>query len=526
MGLEIVIICWIAGWAVKNAVNDVAASTRGKPPPSHQKWAAREFKRAARDGRKARTAPGYGRRLWDNAVAEWAERADQRHHARMEFIRARAPQRNQRWLDRRLARAQRWDNARDAAAQRLGVAWRSTRSGTANAVKAGAGWVADSVTGRTRDGDPIAAPDLAAVPDIEPAALAAADLSGCRPAELARASGVIGDDDGPVDPSTMLGLDRCLQRVRSRRDTAVATADQARAARDFGRLREANTWVEALDNLAGELGRRRNKLIWARVIDADAARHLTDRALHEMAGVPDDVTVDETTTGGLDHLIAQARKTREAAQARAAGPDGLGMDMVDVINTGRLLGELQQRRVAAARHERAQQQPPTDADTPATGTDAGTTTTNGDQMAATQPTGEITDLPTAVAFTEQMAGYFTTLGNTLEEPAGQAQQAAKDLGQAPSIIEGGQAALSGHGFGDAITGKFAAASEAATAAQQAMDTAARAMADAREKATTAQTAFGDAGAALSSQSGIAEQVQTHKGSGAGVASSTDFYANA
>lgn len=129
-GLEFLLLLVIGGYAAKHAVVDGASAVRGKTPPSHEKWHKRQQNKQKR-GEKPADKPGYWKTVWSNAAAEWAEKNRHRHQERMDYIRAREPQKGERWRDKKLRRAAQWDAARDRAAERGGVAWQRLRSAPA-----------------------------------------------------------------------------------------------------------------------------------------------------------------------------------------------------------------------------------------------------------------------------------------------------------------------------------------------------------------------------------------------------------
>lgn len=90
-----------------SAVTDAIAQSRGKTPPSLEKWRARQAQRSAR-GERAQADPGPWRRRWRNEVEARNARAAQKHQARLDHIRDQGPdmvakhkQRLQKRADRR-----------------------------------------------------------------------------------------------------------------------------------------------------------------------------------------------------------------------------------------------------------------------------------------------------------------------------------------------------------------------------------------------------------------------------------------
>ncbi len=150
------------------------------------------------------------------------------------------------------------------------------------------------------------------------------------------------------------------------------------------------------------------------------------------------------------------------------------------------------------------------------GTDMSTTNTS---------TTEITDLDTAITFTQETAKYTDTVSAVLSDILAQLDAATSGLNAEAGQYEQGKASLSEEGFGSKVTGRFDSGSEALNAAAEALKTVAMTVTEATEQVGTAGGEMRGAAKTFSDQLALQEQIGA-AAQDAGVSKRTDFYAPA
>lgn len=444
-GLEFLVLLMIGGYAAKHAVADTASAVRGKTPPSHQRWHQRQQRKQRADAK-----PGYWRTVWQNATAEWSEKATHRHQARLEHIREREPQKTARWKEKKLARAQKWDTARAAAARRGGQAWQRTKDGTR--ARAGA---AKSQWDERRT-----------------------EKQAWKENTRRTGSDPTGDESASDQPELTDQQETLIQSwigAISRKQPVTTSAD---------------TW-------------------WS--LPAHARSRVMEQYLRKRDIDRPPVTIGDTTP---EHLALADPDAFDAATAR--DPELIGMfhnfppleddhgsEPESTHNNGpvaiTVMGH--QKDLSTARQQGI-----------------------GDN-GMSQPTHEVNNLGSAISFCENFESYFSGMVSQFDSTASQASQAARDLEQAPSIVETAMGQLAGQGLGQEVTGPMAQAKETAAASTNTLSDVGSNLASAKEQVAAAAAAFASAKSTLQKQAGLAEQVAAQKASGAGVAADTEFYAN-
>ncbi|GAA1983304.1 hypothetical protein [Amycolatopsis minnesotensis] len=116
----------------KGAV-DVAATVRGKEPPSQERWRKRQEDRAAKGLPREASLPPW-RRLWREQVERSNAKSAQKHAAEMEWLRENEDENKARHKERLLRRQARREKVRDGLARGAGVSWEKAK-GTATAAR-------------------------------------------------------------------------------------------------------------------------------------------------------------------------------------------------------------------------------------------------------------------------------------------------------------------------------------------------------------------------------------------------------
>ncbi|MBO0874514.1 MAG: hypothetical protein J2P19_14075, partial [Pseudonocardia sp.] len=125
----------------------------------------------------------------------------------------------------------------------------------------------------------------------------------------------------------------------------------------------------------------------------------------------------------------------------------------------------------------------------------------------------------------QTAKYTDDVGSTLDDSIAQITTAAEGLAAEAAQYEQAQASLSGEGFGEKVTGRFASAAEALQAAAEALKTSRDQIDSAKEQVSSAGSEMRSATKVFSDQQSVAESVAAAQ-QDAGVSKRTDFYAPA
>ncbi len=148
-----------------------------------------------------------------------------------------------------------------------------------------------------------------------------------------------------------------------------------------------------------------------------------------------------------------------------------------------------------------------------------------DMSNAHTTTTEITDLDTAISFSEDTAKYTDTVAATLSDILAQLDAATAGLEAEAGQYEQGKATLSGEGFGSKVTGRFDSASEALQTTAEAVRGVAERLTEASEQVSTAGGEMRGAAKVFGDQLAVQEQIGAAQ-QDAGVSKRTDFYAPA
>jgi hypothetical protein len=138
---------------------------------------------------------------------------------------------------------------------------------------------------------------------------------------------------------------------------------------------------------------------------------------------------------------------------------------------------------------------------------------------------EITDLDTAISFSQETAKYADTVSGTLSDILAQLTAAAQGLAAEAAAYEQGKASLAGEGFSTKVTGRFDVAAEALNTAAEAVKAASAKVSESSEQVGTASGEMRGAVKTFSEQLSLAEQIGAAS-QDAGVSKRTDFYAPA
>jgi hypothetical protein len=156
-------------------------------------------------------------------------------------------------------------------------------------------------------------------------------------------------------------------------------------------------------------------------------------------------------------------------------------------------------------------------------TNPNTDTNNGGPMTAPANTAtEITDLDTAISYSNETAKYTNTVSSTLSDIVGQIDTAAQGLEAEAAQYEQAKANLVDEGFGAKVTSKFDTAAESLHLAAEALKTARDRVSSGAEQVTTAGDEMRSANKVFSDQLSVQESVGAAK-QDAGVSKRTDFY---
>ncbi|WP_020421127.1 hypothetical protein [Amycolatopsis sp. ATCC 39116] len=502
---------------VASAVTDTIAQAKGQTPPSLEKWRQRQKERAAR-GEAPERETGPWRRRWRNAVEHHNAKAAQKHAARMEFLRDNGPQNVAREKAKLQRRAQRWDKIGATVAGMGNTSWEAAkiwaegvkeRRTEARAWKENEKRTADPVDNQLRyaeyedstDGAPSASPGNY---DDE------GGTANDRAFERSRASGSAG---------IILAPEGETPQERAARLAAMNPADRARA----------------MDN---------NELFWAAEQDYDklsgperlAIRdQLYQRGYTELAAT---AGMPEYMHGELAAWAVNARKAGVIRNVDEMDrllnrpfEDALGLES---FNNATVLPfrnrasepDTDSTTTMPEPHGNGDNTEEDDANADnSTPTDRDNTdSTEGTPTAMTTPThsGEITDLPSALAYVTATSNYCAQISSTFETTKAQATASVNDLQAQLAALETAQSTLAGQGFDGTVTGPIARIHEHFTTLINNLKQVEALLATTDDALGSATGDLNAAEAVFTSQLGIAEQVQSQSS----VADNTGFYANA
>lgn len=138
---------------------------------------------------------------------------------------------------------------------------------------------------------------------------------------------------------------------------------------------------------------------------------------------------------------------------------------------------------------------------------------------------EITDLATGIEYTTTIGRHFTDLGAKLADDADVVGNNAAGFDAQVGVIEAGQAALGGQGFGGVVQTAFDEVAETLPSSAAKLRQIQTLLTEVGEEITSAASSMQKAKVALEEQRGLAEHVQTQSSSN-GVAKDTAFYQEA
>lgn len=432
------------------AITDAMAQSRGKTPPSLEKWRARQKQRAAR-GERAQEDPGPWRRRWRNAVEVRNAKAAQKHQARLEHIRDQGPEAVAKHKQRLQRRAQRWEAINSRVAGWGASSWSAAKQATepvrerrreAQAWRENArrdqGDQSDTDSLDTEGADILPFPDSR---QDEQVLAFASRPRGDGTAEITVSTGEDGDSNitgDPRDPSTWRGTDRYGRDIQ----TGIGPSREvSRPGEGF----ESSVITDSDTELVGSA--------------VSPERHIVRQHQWQQDGDGD---------------------TEEEAPSNLLAFPGM--------------------------HENNEQQDE-DGDT---------------EMNTNSTATEITDLDTAIEFSQDTARYTDTVTATLSDIVAQLEAATQGLQAEAGAYDAAQGTLSGEGFSEKLTGRFDSAQEALHAAAEAVKQAANQVSAASEQVGTAGGEMRGATQVFSDQVALQEQIGAAQ-QDAGAAKRTDFY---
>lgn len=553
------------------AVNDGIASAQGKPPPSQERWRAREERRRER-GEQPRKDPGGVRRIWQNQMAYAAEKSAHKHQGKLDY------------LDRNGAdiatgkreRMERADRRRQIVGGKLaqagGASWEALRTAASKAQSR-----RNQTDGEPSGGDP-SHPDVPDAPVISTPEGAESNRDAMvlpfqrqhqpdhvdtirRWREVLHAGGdtrdAVSSDEWNALPSDT--RDQLIAEARAAGFRVVQTrpdgsqrvihpaedSDTNGSARGTGRggSGSRSTGAEPAQSTdpehdfvrdpddptrrvsVAELQRRRREQAAARRRQHDADQAQADRDHAErMAGVhPDSTSTDTDVENAPDTDTARGDGHRGGgnstgwATGSQSGPPYKQFPWHRDINWHREHYQHRMQEWDAREAEPAATD--TDPDEPdPTSTD---TSNNTEGASMTQHSGEITNLSDALDYVRSASEYCEQLYGQFETSLSQAHSAADDIGDEASGMETAISALTGFDLTNEA-GRLAGVQERYNAIVHAMTDVETAISAAREALSTAQSDLDESAEEFQAQTGISEQMSSHDE----VANDTGFYVNA
>lgn len=469
---------------VSSGVTDVVAQAKGRTPPSLEKWRHNQKRKEARGEQPASEEPSPWKRRWHNAAEKHNAKAAQKHQADMEYLRDHGHEN----VAKRKKKLERRGNRRDAVNTRVAgwssSSWDAIKQSTEAARERAAereAWRenarrdnADDVGSSNSDADAAAGPDATVLPFQRPSSETEQPLddeTAARrrydPDEItARWRDAISRGETTTN---VLTVEQWNSLPQDTRDQLIAETIAA----------GHSPMLHSLDGTSTRLAPSNNK-------KKDVLSQ-TDSE-HELVGDPDSPTRQVSVAELRRRRDAEERERQRAYEA----------------------AEAQAHREHAERMAQIQQ--------------SSTTNTGGTEDMNNTAT-EITDLDTAMSFSQETARYADTVGATLSDMTPQIEAAAKGLEAEAAQYEQGKASLEGEGFKSKVTGRFDTAADALHAAAQALRTAAQTVTEASEQVGTAGGEMRGAAKVFGDQQAVAEQIGAAAQDG-GVSKRTDFYAPA
>lgn len=522
----LVIFAQIGTRTVGSAVTDMLAAKRGETPPSLEKW-----RKSQENRKKPGKEPGAWRRRWRMAAKERAVKADQKHQARMEHLRDNGRSNVDRHKEKLRQREERH--------QRLLAALSGMAAGTKNAVGNAL---------RDRGADPASEPAASEDADPEPGDDGPdADVLPFRARDLPCLWKT--PTGGPCDmPGAVEGLPYCdahqvlareTQCLWGRGTTAIPDCTSPRPQHQPYCAAHTEEFLAKLRVPQPEP-------------NPDGPAEPRDAPDAEPAAGPvaDDGRV-VTCAWGEDHpddecdnllrpgaRLCDPHAGKWAAERGLCGAYVTGKGHCDIGRFGQALScELHLTHCAWGLATNESQicfaSPIRDSKycEKHTGNnlvllrdDIDPYTEGNTEMSTPSHSGEITNLPAAIAYCRSGVTYCDQISGKFEEAAAQATATVNDMRNQVSTLETAQSTLAGAGFDAPITGRFSSVSEKFNmlmATAQQLETL---IASTTDQIAAARQELDAAATKFQSQLAISEQVQTH-GRG-NVAKKTDFYANA
>jgi hypothetical protein len=462
---------------VTSGVADAIALGRGQTPPSQERWRARQQDRARR-GEKEEKEPGPWRRRWRMAAEKHATKAEQKHQAHMQHLRdndrynvAKHKDRLQRRADRRRRIAEKLHDWADGARNKIRDRHQENQAWNDN---------------ENRDADPVD-PVLTDPAAAAPGEAATPDTSGDRLADVLPFPGPHtgeGDADKPPAPG------------------------------------EGCMWIpEGKTEPCGKPPRPGGPYCTVHF----AIGRYTECQWHtHHNGAPRCRNPRERHQSYCTTHLAEESKTREAEVNNVKRCSFTVGDPGDPNASMPCGNEAKKDGIYCDYHDSLI--PPIGGQQPPPAPPVNTDPEGKPEMTTANHSGEITDLPSAIAYCKAGVKYCDLLSSKFEQTKSQTTATINDLRRQASTLENAQATLTGQGFGTNITGRFGTVGEhysTLLADVQAME---QQLASVEDKLTAARAELNSAATVFQNQLGISEEVQAHqKGD---VAKSTDFYANA
>lgn len=555
-----------------SAVTDTIAQARGHTPPSLEKWRARQQKQSRRG---SEVEPGPWARRWNNAVERRNAKAAQKHEAKLEHLRDLGPDRVAKYKQRLQRRAQRREAIGARVAGWGSSSWQAAKQAaeqTSEAASKRRGWRENQRRNHQPDGE--AQDDVAGLAPVVPLPRRGQEPSPYNDEELSTAdlaemgffcqqgmdlgdpcgnpkygdTGVCwehlhpkfkggktgkstgtGGNTGTLSPEQQALVDRWRSELANSNGQPTfgwfsteewyslpewARNQMIDEARDAGYAITPRTDSGQIAEVGDS--RMDPRYGWIRITETSDGQ-VKIQTGHDVEGNTNIYgnVLDPSTWQGTDRH-GRDIQTGIGPSRDATKPGGIP-SVVHNTDLDGIARDTSPERKAVTRHRKGLQEYAPNND------EIIDNTQDGDTMDTNlTATTEITDLDTAIAFSQETARYTDTVTSALTDITAQLEAAIRGLQAEASAYEGAGATLGGQGFGEKVTGRFAIGQEALHTAAEAVRTALEQVTTASEQVTAAGGEMRTATQVFNDQLAIQEQLGAAQ-QDAGVASRTDFY---